>query len=92
MTLSELLEYAFLTGGFTTRSDTAREHAEVIAQAGQLSLLTTETPRDGFGNVWRLTPYGFEVMWRGSLECQCDECATLLHSEIVPAEGGDTLH
>lgn len=58
MILQDLLEHTFLVGGFTTRSDVARENAEVIAQAAISGLLTTLTPRDGFGSVWRLTPEG----------------------------------
>ena len=33
MHLTKLLEYAYLAGGFTTRSDFARENAEQVAEA-----------------------------------------------------------
>lgn len=60
MTTLELLEYTFLAGGFTTRSDTARENAELVAEAAQQGFLMTLTPRDGYGSVWRLTPRGMD--------------------------------
>lgn len=63
MTLSALLEFTFLAGGFTTRSDTARENAEIIAEAAIKGYLTTHTPRDGFGNVWRLSSFGLSSIW-----------------------------
>jgi hypothetical protein len=63
MNLTELLEYTFLAGGFTTRCDTARENAETVALAAQEGLLTTATPRDGYMNVWRLTGDGFRHVW-----------------------------
>ena len=61
-TLPELLEYTYLAGGFTTRSDTARFHAELVAEAACKYLLTTETPRDGFQAVWRITPVGLKQL------------------------------
>ena len=60
MKLQKLLEYAFLAGGFTTRSDIARENAELVAEACQKGLITTQTPGPdgGYANVWRLTSLG----------------------------------
>lgn len=63
MNLQKLLEFTFLVGGFTTRSDTARENAELIAEAAIKGYITTHTPRDGFGNVWRLTSFGLSSIW-----------------------------
>lgn len=63
MTLAQLLEFTFLSGGFTTRSDAARDNAEMIAEAAIKGYLTTATPRDGFGNVWRLTPFGLTMVF-----------------------------
>jgi hypothetical protein len=73
MTLLELLEHAFLAGGFTTKSDFARAEADLIAQASIVGFLTTQTPRDGFGSVWRLTPQGQIAMWE-SQPCECPNC------------------
>jgi hypothetical protein len=67
MNLHELLEFTFLSGGFTTRSDTARENAELIAEAAIKGYLTTNTPRDGFCNVWRLSSFGLSSLWGGFL-------------------------
>jgi len=74
MTRTELLEHTFLAGGFTTRSDVARENAELIAEAAQLGLLTTQTPRDGFGAVWRMTPIGLSVLF-DTFECGDPDCS-----------------
>lgn len=65
MTIQELLEHTFLVGGFTTRSDLARDNAELIAEASQRGYITTLTPKDGFANVWRLTVDGLKqvAMW-----------------------------
>lgn len=57
-----ILEHTFLAGGFTTRSDFARNNAEIVAQLAQQGLLTTDTPRDGFGSVWRLSGNGFVTL------------------------------
>lgn len=60
MTIQELLEHMFLTGGFTTRCDLARDNAELVAYAAQRGLITTLTPKDGYGRVWRLSHSGME--------------------------------
>ena len=74
MKLLSLLEHTYLTGGFTTRSDYARTNAETIAQAACRGYLTIDTPRDGWGCVWRLTVSGH---WRldmdaATLDNACD--------------------
>ena len=58
MNLLELIEHTYLAGGYTTRSDIARCNAELIAEAAICGLITTGTPRDGFGSVWRITAKG----------------------------------
>lgn len=58
MTLREIMEFIFLMGPFSTRGDTARQNAEVIAEGAVRGFLTTQTPNDGFGNQWRLTALG----------------------------------
>jgi hypothetical protein len=63
MTLLELLEYTYLAGGYTTKSDFARAEADVTAEAASSGLLTTETPTGGHQSVWRLTPTGVAFMW-----------------------------
>ena len=75
MKLLSLLEHTFLTGGFTTRSDYARTNAETIAQAACRGYLTTDTPRDGWGCVWRLTVNGSILLERSAYELDkdCDE-------------------
>lgn len=77
MTLLGLLEYIYLAGGFTTRSDMAREHAEMVAYAAQLGYITTLTPSDGFGNVWRLSMRGFKHLWDNTNEERSLVCLTL---------------
>jgi hypothetical protein len=36
----------------------ARENAELVAEAAQRGLIQTLTPRDGYGQVWRLSHLG----------------------------------
>jgi hypothetical protein len=64
MTLLELLDHTYLAGGYTTRSDFARDNAELIARASFEGLLTTWMPSENeYGNVWRVTPFGLEYLW-----------------------------
>lgn len=77
MNLIELLEYTFLAGGFTTRSDKARENAELVAEAAQCGYITTLTPQDGFGTVWRLTPAGFDMVFTELHQCDCPDCRAM---------------
>jgi hypothetical protein len=62
MTELEILEYAYLNGGFTTRSDFTRANTEMVAKLACLGFLTTVTPRDGYGSVWRLTVQGLTTL------------------------------
>lgn len=63
----DILEYAYLAGGFTTKSDFARINADAVAQAASSGFMTTYTPRDGFGNVWRLTPMGIQYLFQEAI-------------------------
>jgi hypothetical protein len=58
LTLKELMECTYLMGGFTTRGNTARSHAELIAEGAVRGFLTTQTPDGEFGHIWRLTALG----------------------------------
>lgn len=73
MTLLDLIEYTYLAGGFTTKSDFARAEADLIAQASSVGFLTTQTPRDGFLSVWRLTPQALVYMWESSGDVPADD-------------------
>lgn len=58
-----VVQYAFDTGGFTTRSDYARSHVEAIAAAAVQGFLTTEVPGSGFGSVWRASALGIDGLF-----------------------------
>jgi hypothetical protein len=48
---------------FTTRSNFARVHAEVVAQAACCGLITTITDKRTFSNTFRPTPFGLVYLW-----------------------------
>lgn len=50
-------------GGFTTRSDLAREHAEVVTMATSRNLITTRIGPNAYGNTHLITPQGLSVLW-----------------------------
>lgn len=50
-------------GGFTARSDLARENAEVIAMATERNLITTRVGPNHYGNKHLITPQGLTVLW-----------------------------
>lgn len=50
--------------GFTTRSDFARSHANEIAQAACLGLISTKCPDGTFGRIWSLTPLGLTTLFK----------------------------
>lgn len=58
-----VLNEAFERGGFTTRSDFARSHADNVAIAAQLRLLSTLKPDGSYDNKWRLTPKGLSLLF-----------------------------
>jgi len=47
---------------FTTKSDYAREHADVIAMAASRGLLTTEVACGIFSREWRVTVAGVRLL------------------------------
>ena len=61
--VQEVVQYAFDTGGFTTRSDYTRANAEAIAAAAVQGFLTTEVPGQGFGSVWRASALGIDALF-----------------------------
>lgn len=74
MTIDNLLHFLYLTGGFSTRSNFARENAELVAEAASCGLITVAVPVEGtpvvsFQNVWRLTHEGHGLLW-GICDCE----------------------
>lgn len=54
-------------GGFSTRSDFARQHAEVVAEAACCGLITTFNPTTGkHGKQWLVTPLGCRKLFKES--------------------------
>jgi hypothetical protein len=49
--------------GFTSRSDLAREHADVVAMATERSLITTRIGPNVYSNRHLITPQGLTVLW-----------------------------
>lgn len=49
------------TTGFTVQSATARSHAEVVAMAASLQLITTRVNSQVFSRNWQITTKG--LMW-----------------------------
>lgn len=50
--------------GFSTRSDFARQHAEAVAEAACLGLITTFNPTTGrHGKQWLVTPKGCKQLF-----------------------------
>lgn len=47
---------------FTTRSNTAREHPELIAQAACLGFITTRQGRETWGALWHVTSAGLRLI------------------------------
>lgn len=58
-----VVAHCYDVGGFTTRSDYARENAEAVAAAGIQGLITTEVPGRGFGSAWRASALGLDMMF-----------------------------
>lgn len=55
--LMSLLDAAWQEG-FTVQSDYARRHAELVAMASSLQLITTRVNRDVFSRTWQITAKG----------------------------------
>lgn len=60
--LVALLDHAW-QGGFTTKSDLAREHASVVAMAAERALITTRVGPNQYSNKHLITPQGLSVLW-----------------------------
>ena len=61
--VQSVVQHAFDTGGFTTRSDYARANVEAIAAAAVQGFLTTEVPGRGFGSIWRASALGIDGLF-----------------------------
>lgn len=48
------------------KSDYARNHAEIIAMAASLQLITTKVGSNKFANEWKVTPPG--LVWLAETE------------------------
>lgn len=60
--LLEVLDVAWQCG-FTSRSDVARENAEVVAMATERDLITTRIGPSTYGNKHLITPSGLQTLW-----------------------------
>ena len=56
----DALRAAYLTGGVLTKSDFARTHANPVALAASLGLITVVMPGGSYGNTWRITAKGLQ--------------------------------
>lgn len=59
--LLPVLDRAF-TSPFTTKSDFARKHVDLIAEAACQGLITIFTPRNHWGRVWHITAMGLQLL------------------------------
>lgn len=57
-----LLDQAW-QGGFTTKSDLAREQATVVSMATERNLITTRIGPNTYANKHLITPQGLTVLW-----------------------------
>ena len=60
--LTDVLERAWKTG-FSTKSDFARSHADLIAMGASEGYLTTKIAAGYFGRQWQITPAGLRHLW-----------------------------
>ena len=49
--------------GFTTKSNYARKHADVIAMLACCNLISTHIQAEQWSNFWKITPYGLEFLY-----------------------------
>ena len=54
--------YRAYTSPFSTKSNFARDHATLVAQASSRGLITAFIPGFGFGNLWHITATGLTVL------------------------------
>jgi hypothetical protein len=57
--ISDVLRKAW-TGGFSTQSNFARSHAQAVAAAASVGLITTSLGGMNYGNRWYITKKGLE--------------------------------
>jgi len=50
-------------GGFTSKSDLARDQASVVAMATERNLITTRIGPNVYSNKHLITPDGLKVLW-----------------------------
>ena len=60
--LVHILDQAW-QGGFTSKSDLAREKAPVVAMATERSMITTRIGPNHYSNTRLITPDGLKVLW-----------------------------
>lgn len=61
-TLTEVIEKAW-KAPFKTKSDYARNNADVIAMAASDGFLTTRLAAGLYGRTWQITPAGLRHLW-----------------------------
>lgn len=71
--------------GFTVQSDFAREHAEFVAMAASMHLITTHVTNNVFGREWRPTAKGFRFLQEMGIDDDEDDYTPTDHS-IVEGE------
>jgi hypothetical protein len=49
--------------GFSTKSDYARAHANLVALAASRGLITTRLDRETYGTRWLISPDGLSRIW-----------------------------
>lgn len=57
-----MLECAWLAP-FSTKSDFAREHADMVAMAASDGFITTRIAAGLYGRQWNITPQGLKHLW-----------------------------
>ena len=50
-------------GGFSTKSNFARDYADYVAVAASSGLITTHITGPTFGRFWLIAPKGLERLW-----------------------------
>lgn len=58
--VQDILSHAHKYGYFTTKSDFARHHADLVAMLACEGLLTTRLPSGHYNNRWRITAKGLD--------------------------------
>lgn len=58
----DTLRHAYVSGGFKTKSDYARNHATLVATAASLGFISTILPGDIATDTWRVTSKGLTLL------------------------------